>query len=170
MRRRSSSRCRAARTSTRCTRSSWSASPTTARIRRARIGTACSPSRRNDMKKPSFDWQDPLRLDEQLSDDERAVRDAAQQYAQKKLLPRVLKAFRDEHPEPKLIKEFGDQGLLGVSLEGHGCPGGNHVMYGLVAREIERVDSGYRSALSVQSSLVMYPIHAYGSEIGRAHV
>ena len=122
------------------------------------------------MKKPSFDWQDPLRLDEQLSDDERAVRDAAQQYAQKKLLPRVLKAFRDEHPEPKLIKEFGDQGLLGVSLEGHGCPGGNHVMYGLVAREIERVDSGYRSALSVQSSLVMYPIHAYGSEIGRAHV
>jgi glutaryl-CoA dehydrogenase len=115
-------------------------------------------------KKPTFDWQDPLRLDEQLSDEERAVRDAARQYAQKKLLPRVRDAFREEKADPKLIREFGDQGLLGVSLEGHGCPGGNHVMYGLVAREIERVDSGYRSALSVQSSLVMYPIHAYGSE------
>ena len=114
--------------------------------------------------KPTFDWQDPLRLDEQLTDEERAVRDAARQFAQKKLLPRVRDAFREEKADPRLIREFGDQGLLGVSLEGYDCPGGNHVMYGLVAREIERVDSGYRSALSVQSSLVMYPIHAYGSE------
>ena len=116
------------------------------------------------MKKPTFDWQDPLLLDQQLTDEERAVRDAARAYAQKKLLPRVRDAFRHEKHDAGLIKEFGAQGLLGVSLEGHGCPGGSHVMYGLVAREIERVDSGYRSALSVQSSLVMYPIHAYGSE------
>ena len=115
-------------------------------------------------KKPSFDWQDPLLLEQQLTDEERAVRDAAQAYAQKKLLPRVRDAFRHEKHDPGLLKEFGDQGLLGVSLEGHGCPGGSHVMYGLVAREIERVDSGYRSALSVQSSLVMYPIHSYGTE------
>jgi glutaryl-CoA dehydrogenase len=114
--------------------------------------------------KPKFDWQDPLLLDQQLSDEERAVRDAARAYAQKKLLPRVRDAFRHEKHDAGLLKEFGAQGLLGVSLEGHGCPGGSHVMYGLVAREIERVDSGYRSALSVQSSLVMYPIHAYGSE------
>jgi glutaryl-CoA dehydrogenase len=114
--------------------------------------------------KPKFDWQDPLLLDEALSDEERAVRDAARTFAQKKLAPRLKDAFRDEKHDPKAMKEFGAQGLLGVSLEGHGCPGGNHVMYGLVAREIERVDSGFRSALSVQSSLVMYPIHAYGSE------
>jgi glutaryl-CoA dehydrogenase len=114
--------------------------------------------------KPKFDWQDPLLLEQQLADDERAVRDAARQYAQKKLLPRVRDGFRNEKPEPRLLREFGEQGFLGVTLEGHGCPGGSHVMYGLVAREIERVDSGYRSTLSVQSSLVMYPIHTYGSE------
>jgi len=115
-------------------------------------------------KKPSFDWQDPLRLDEQLSDEERAVQAAARQYAQKKLLPRVRDAFREERHDPGLLREFGSQGLLGLTIEGYGCPGGSHVMYGLVAREIERVDSGYRSALSVQSSLVMYPINTYGSE------
>jgi glutaryl-CoA dehydrogenase len=114
--------------------------------------------------KPKFNWQDPLLLDEALTDEERAVRDAARTFAQKKLAPRLKDAFRDEKHDPKVMKEFGAQGLLGVSLEDHGCPGGNHVMYGLVAREIERVDSGFRSALSVQSSLVMYPIHAYGSE------
>jgi glutaryl-CoA dehydrogenase len=114
--------------------------------------------------KPKFDWKDPLLLEDALSDEERAVRDAARAFAQKKLLPRVKDAFREEKPDPKMLREFGAQGLLGVSLEGHGCPGGSHVMYGLVAREIERVDSGFRSALSVQSSLVMYPIHAYGSE------
>jgi glutaryl-CoA dehydrogenase len=115
-------------------------------------------------KKPVFNYQDPLLLDDALSGEERAVRDAARQFAQKKLLPKVREAFRLERHDPGLVREFGAQGLLGVSLEGHGCPGGSHVMYGLVAREIERVDSGYRSALSVQSSLVMYPIHAYGSE------
>jgi glutaryl-CoA dehydrogenase len=114
--------------------------------------------------KAKFDFHDPLRLDETLSDDERAVRDAARTFAQKKLAPRVKEAFRHEKHDAKQLKEFGAQGLLGVSLEGYDCPGGNHVMYGLVAREIERVDSGYRSALSVQSSLVMYPIHAYGTE------
>jgi glutaryl-CoA dehydrogenase len=116
------------------------------------------------MKKPTFDWQDPLQLDGELSDDERAVRDAARQYAQKKLLPRVTRAFREERYDADLLREFGKQGFLGITLEGYGCPGGSHVMYGLVAREIERVDSGYRSGLSVQSSLVMYPIHTYGSE------
>ena len=114
--------------------------------------------------KPTFDWQDPLLLDRQLADDERAVRDAARNYAQKQLMPRVRDAFREERADVNLLREFGAQGFLGLTLEGHGCPGGSHVMYGLVAREIERVDSGYRSALSVQSSLVMYPIHAYGSD------
>jgi glutaryl-CoA dehydrogenase len=113
--------------------------------------------------KPRFDWQDPLLLEDAFSDEERAVRDAARQYAQERLAPRVREAFRHEKHDPAILRELGALGLLGVSLEGHGCPGGSHVMYGLVAREIERVDSGYRSALSVQSSLVMYPIHAYGS-------
>jgi glutaryl-CoA dehydrogenase len=114
--------------------------------------------------KPTFDWQDPLKLDALLSSEERAVRDAAHEYAQGKLMPRVVKAFREEKLDRSVISEMGEMGLLGVGLEGYGCPEGNHVCYGLIAREIERVDSGYRSSLSVQSSLVMYPIHAYGSE------
>jgi glutaryl-CoA dehydrogenase len=114
--------------------------------------------------KPTFDWQDPLKLDALLSSEERAVRDAAHEYAQGKLMPRVVKAFREEKFDRSVISEMGEMGLLGVGLEGYGCPEGNHVCYGLIAREIERVDSGYRSSLSVQSSLVMYPIHAYGSE------
>jgi glutaryl-CoA dehydrogenase len=116
------------------------------------------------MKKTRFDWKDPLLLEELLSDDERATQEAARKYAQQKLLPRVREAFREEKYDAQLLREFGRQGFLGLTLEGYDCPGGSHVMYGLVAREIERVDSGYRSALSVQSSLVMYPIHAYGSE------
>ena len=112
----------------------------------------------------SFDWQDPLKLDLQLSDDERAVRDAARKFAQQALMPRVREAFRNETVDRELVREYGRLGLLGIGLEGHGCPGGSHVQYGLVAREIERVDSGYRSALSVQSSLGIYPIHAWGSE------
>ena len=114
--------------------------------------------------KAQFNWQDPLLLDAQLSDEEHAVRDAARRYAQERLQPRVREAFRHERFDRAILNELGAQGFLGVGLEGHGCPGGSHVQYGLIAREIERVDSGYRSALSVQSSLGMYPIHAYGSE------
>lgn len=112
----------------------------------------------------SFRWQDPLLLEDQLSDAERAVRDAAKRYATGQLFPRVKQAFADEQVDRTILPELGELGLLGVGLEGYGCPGGNHVMYGLVAREVERIDSGYRSALSVQSSLVMYPIHHFGSE------
>jgi glutaryl-CoA dehydrogenase len=111
-----------------------------------------------------FNWQDPLLLEDQLSTEERAVRDAARTYAQQKLMPRVREAFRNERFDRAILSEMGALGFLGVGLEGYGCPGGGYVMYGLMAREIERVDSGYRSAVSVQSSLGMYPIHAYGSE------
>jgi glutaryl-CoA dehydrogenase len=114
-----------------------------------------------------FDWQDPFRLDEQLSDDERAVRDAAHAYCQEKLQPRVLMAARHEKFDREIMNEMGALGLLGSTIEGYGCAGLNHVCYGLVAREVERVDSGYRSAMSVQSSLVMHPIHAYGNEAQR---
>ena len=113
---------------------------------------------------PSFDWQDPLCLHEQLGSEERAAQDAARRFAQSQLMPRIKQAFRDEHFDREVLREMGALGLLGLTLEGYDCPGGSHVLYGLVAREIERVDSGYRSALSVQSSLCMFPIHAYGSE------
>jgi glutaryl-CoA dehydrogenase len=119
------------------------------------------------MTKTPFQWDDPLHLDEQLSDDERAVRDAARHYCQERLQPRVLMAARHEHFDREIMSEMGALGLLGSTIEGYGCPGINHVSYGLVAREVERVDSGYRSAMSVQSSLVMHPIHAYGSEAQR---
>lgn len=112
----------------------------------------------------AFDWQDPLRLQAQLSDEERAAQEAARQFAQARLQPRIQRAFREERFEREVLREMGALGLLGLTLEGYGCPGGSHVIYGLVAREVERVDSGYRSALSVQSSLTMYPIHAFGSE------
>jgi len=115
--------------------------------------------------KPSFQWQDPLLLDSLLSDEERMIRDSAHQYCQEKLLPRVIEANRDEHFDVSIMAELGALGLLGATLpEQYGCANVNHVSYGLIAREIERVDSGYRSAMSVQSSLVMYPIYAYGSE------
>ena len=117
--------------------------------------------------KSSFAWQDPFLLDDQLSDDERAVRDAAHAYCQEKLQPRVLMAARHENFEREIMTEMGALGLLGSTIDGYGCAGLNHVCYGLVAREVERVDSGYRSAMSVQSSLVMHPIHAYGSEAQR---
>jgi glutaryl-CoA dehydrogenase len=115
----------------------------------------------------TFQWDDPFRLDEQLGDDERAVRDAARQYCQERLQPRVLMAARHERFDREIMNEMGALGLLGSTIQGYGCPGVNHVSYGLVAREVERVDSGYRSAMSVQSSLVMHPIHAYGSEAQR---
>jgi glutaryl-CoA dehydrogenase len=110
-------------------------------------------------------WDDPLLIDEQLTDEERAIRDMAHAYAQEKLLPRVIEAFREEKTDRAIFNEMGELGLLGLTLpEDYGCAGASYVAYGLVAREVERVDSGYRSMMSVQSSLVMYPIHAYGSE------
>ena len=113
----------------------------------------------------SFDWKDPMFLDQQLSDEERLIRDAAHDYCQDKLMPRVKQANRDETFDREIMNEFGELGLLGATIpEEYGCAGTNYVSYGLVAREVERVDSGYRSAMSVQSSLVMHPIYAYGSE------
>jgi glutaryl-CoA dehydrogenase len=112
-----------------------------------------------------FDWQDPFALDAQLTDEERMVQGAARDYAQGELLPRVTRAFLDENFDRNIMSEMGALGLLGATIpETYGGAGLGYVAYGLVAREVERVDSGYRSAMSVQSSLVMYPIHAYGTE------
>jgi glutaryl-CoA dehydrogenase len=114
---------------------------------------------------PRFSWEDPFNLDSQLSDDERAVRDAAHAYCQERLLPRVTEAFRHEKTDPAIFREMGELGLLGATIpEQYGGAGLNYVCYGLVAREVERVDSGYRSMMSVQSSLVMVPINAFGTE------
>ena len=110
-----------------------------------------------------FQWDDALRLDSQLTEDERAIRDAARVYCQEKLFPRALEANRHESFDRAIMNEMGEMGFLGPTLEGYGCAGVNYVSYGLISREVERVDSGYRSAFSVQSSLVMYPIHAFGS-------
>jgi glutaryl-CoA dehydrogenase len=115
----------------------------------------------------AFDWQDPLLLDELLTDEERMVRDTARDFAQSYLLPGVIEANRHEKSDPQIMKEMGKLGLLGAYLKDYGCPGVSQVAYGLIAREMERVDSGYRSALSVQSSLVMYPIHTFGSDAQR---
>ena len=114
-----------------------------------------------------FDWEDPLHLADLLDDEERMVMQSARDYCQEKLMPRVLEANRHEHFDPAIMREMGELGFLGPTIDGYGCAGVNYVCYGLVAREVERVDSGYRSAMSVQSSLVMYPIHAYGSEAQR---
>ncbi|MBF8224262.1 acyl-CoA dehydrogenase [Halomonas sp. 328] len=112
-------------------------------------------------------WDDPFRLVDQLDGEERMVQQTAHDYCQEKLLPRVLEANRHEIFHREIISEMGELGLLGATIEGYGCAGMNYVSYGLIAREVERVDSGYRSAMSVQSSLVMYPIHAFGSEAQR---
>ena len=118
--------------------------------------------------KAAFQWDDPLLLEEQLTEDERLIRDTARGYAQEKLAPRIKMAYRNETFDPAIMREMGELGLLGSTLpEQFGGAGASYVSYGLVAREIERIDSGYRSAMSVQSSLVMYPIHAYGSEAQR---
>ena len=115
-----------------------------------------------------FDWEDPLLLDAELTEDERMIRDTARDYAQEKLMPRVTEAYAKEKTDREIFNEMGQLGLLGVTLpEDYGCANAGYVSYGLVAREIERVDSGYRSMMSVQSSLVMYPIYAYGSETQR---
>ncbi|TYB82229.1 acyl-CoA dehydrogenase [Maritimibacter fusiformis] len=113
----------------------------------------------------AFDWEDALRLDEQLTEDERMIRASARAYAQENLAPRVTEAYETEQTDPAIFREMGEMGLLGITIpEEYGGLGGGYVSYGLVAREVERVDSGYRSMMSVQSSLVMYPIYAYGSE------
>ena len=118
--------------------------------------------------KVAFDWADPFRLEDQLTEDERMIRDAAREYAQGALQPRVTAAWRDELTDPNTFREMGERGLLGVTIpEEYGGAGASYVSYGLVAREVERVDSGYRSMMSVQSSLVMHPIHAFGSEAQR---
>jgi glutaryl-CoA dehydrogenase len=115
-----------------------------------------------------FDWEDAFRLETQLTEEERMIRDSARAYAQVKLQPRVIEAFEEETTDPSIFREMGEMGLLGTTIpEAYGGLGANYVSYGLVAREIERVDSGYRSMMSVQSSLVMYPIYAYGTEAQR---
>ncbi|MBW9065629.1 acyl-CoA dehydrogenase [Rhizobium herbae] len=120
------------------------------------------------MARQEFQWDDPFLLEEQLSEDERMIRDTARAYAQEKLQPRVIEAYRNEATDPSIFREMGELGLLGVTVPDiYGGVGASYVAYGLVAREVERVDSGYRSMMSVQSSLVIYPIHAYGSEAQR---
>jgi glutaryl-CoA dehydrogenase len=115
----------------------------------------------------AFNWEDPFLMDTQLTEEERLVRDTAHSYAQEQLAPRVQEAYRSESTDPAIFREMGELGLLGPTIEGYGCSGVSYVAYGLIAREIERVDSGYRSMMSVQSSLVMYPIYAYGDEMQR---
>ena len=117
--------------------------------------------------RPAFQWEDPLLLEDQLTEEERMVRDTARAYCQEKLMPRVLEAHRHEKFDREVMREMGKLGFLGSTLTGYGCAGVNHVCYGLIAREVERVDSGYRSTLSVQSSLVMHPIHEFGTETQR---
>jgi glutaryl-CoA dehydrogenase len=119
-------------------------------------------------KLAEFTWDDAFLLDEQLTEDERLIRDTARAYAQEKLLPRIVEAYATEKTDREIFNEMGELGLLGVTLpEDYGCAGAGYVSYGLVAREVERVDSGYRSMMSVQSSLVMYPIYAYGDDSQR---
>ena len=112
-------------------------------------------------------WEDPFLLEQQLSDEQRMVRDSTRQYAQERLQPKVRDAFQNETSDPGIFREMGEMGLLGLTIEGYGCAGMDYISYGLVAREVERVDSGYRSMMSVQSSLVMYPIYAFGNEAQR---
>ena len=116
---------------------------------------------------PRFDWSDPLLLEAALTEEERMIRDTARDYAQSALMPRILEANRTERFDTAIMREMGERGLLGSTIDGYGCAGAGYVSYGLIAREIERVDSGYRSAMSVQSSLVMHPIHAYGDDAQR---
>ena len=116
---------------------------------------------------PKFDWEDPLLLASQLTDEESMIRDASRAFCDAELAPVVKLANRNESFDPALMTKFGAAGLLGPTIKGYGCAGASYVAYGLIAREVERVDSAYRSAMSVQSSLVMYPIYAYGSEAQR---
>jgi len=127
--------------------------------------TAAKPSGSAAAALAPFEWSDPFLLEDQLTDEERMIRDTAREYCQEKLMPRVQEAYLNEHTDREIFNEMGELGLLGVTIpEEYGCAGANYVSYGLIAREVERVDSGYRSMNSVQSSLVMFPIYAYGSE------
>ena len=120
------------------------------------------------MIRVSFQWQDPFLLDDQLSEEERMIQQAAYEYCQRKLAPRVLEAFRSEKTDPTIFREMGELGLLGPTIpQEFGGPGLSYVDYGLIAREVERVDSGYRSMMSVQSSLVMLPIFEFGTQAQR---
>src|ERR1700688_1965009 len=122
------------------------------------------PQIRTKGKLSAFDWADPLKFEDLLTEDERAIRDTAHAYCKDKLQPRVLMGFREEKFDHEIMNELGELGFLGATLDSHGCADVSYVAYGLIAREVERVDSGYRSAFSVQSSLVMYPIYAFGSQ------
>jgi len=117
----------------------------------------------------NFSWDDPLLLEEQLTEDEQLVRDTVRRFCREQLMPRVQSAFRNGVFDRDILREAGELGMLGATIDGYGCPGLNYVSYGLMAREVEHIDSGYRSAISVQSSLVMHPIHAYGSEAQKEH-
>jgi glutaryl-CoA dehydrogenase len=114
--------------------------------------------------KAKFDWQDGLNLKSQLTEEEIAISDVAHDYCQQKLYPRVLEGYRTEEFDKNVMREMGELGLLGATIDGYGCSGVSNAAYGLIAREVERVDSGYRSAMSVQSSLVMHPINVFGTE------
>jgi glutaryl-CoA dehydrogenase len=129
--------------------------------------SATAPKSPKGSASTPFQWDDPFLLDEQLTEDERMVRDSARAYCQDKLMPRVQQAFRHEKFDREIMNEMGALGFLGSTIDGYGCAGVNYVCYGLISREVERVDSGYRSAMSVQSSLVMHPINAYGTEAQR---
>jgi len=121
------------------------------------------------MTHAGFEWSDPFLLERELTEEERIACDSVRRFAETRLLPRVVAAFREEGVDRDLFLEYGKLGVLGANLSGYGCPGLSHVAYGLIAREIEKIDSGYRSMMSVQSSLVMYPIHTYGSEQQKNH-
>src|SRR5579885_89357 len=116
------------------------------------------------IRESMYRWDDPLFLDDQLTEEERMIRDSVRAFAQEKLQPRVINAFHDERADPGLMREMGEAGILGATIHGYGCAGVNYVSYGLIMRELERVDSGYRSCASVQSSLCMHAIYAYGNE------
>ncbi|KAJ3784882.1 glutaryl-CoA dehydrogenase [Lentinula aff. detonsa] len=131
--------------------------------RKAPLFSRCA-STTSGSKSVKFDWEDPLNMDSLLTEEEKAIRESANAYCQEKLMPRVLRGWRTEEFDPAVIPEMGALGLLGPTIQGYGCAGVSNVAYGLIAREIERVDSGYRSTASVQSSLVMHPLHEFGSE------
>src|SRR3990167_2092691 len=134
------------------------------RIRTPTLARFIAPKQIFSRSYAQYNYEDPLNIESQLTEEERMVRDQVNQYCQEKLFPRVLKANRNEIFDRDIMYEMGEMGMLGSTIEGYGCSGLNYVCYGLAAREVERVDSGYRSAMSVQSSLVMHPINAYGTE------